>query len=167
MPGHEDKKPFGNRPQRHLYTPFPQRKIQAKRIIRGYGYQGGGSRDGWAANASKAGIGVDFKNSIKLPGPWRIGFGGFGECLPYHSNYVEIDKDKLDAWGIPTLKIHCEWGDNEKTMSKDIAGAGCRNARRRRRQGHVCLSGYVPTWLGHSRNGHRPHGPRSQDLRLE
>jgi len=25
--------------------------------------------------------------------------GGFGECLPYHSNYVEVDKEKLDAWG--------------------------------------------------------------------
>ena len=47
--------------------------------------------------------------------------GGFGECLPYHENYVEINKDKLDAWGIPTLTINCAWGENEKTMSKDIA----------------------------------------------
>jgi choline dehydrogenase-like flavoprotein len=68
-----------------------------------------------------AGIGVDFKNSLKGPGPWRMGLGGFGECLPYHSNYAEINKDKLDAWGIPTLTIHCEWGDNEKAMSKDIS----------------------------------------------
>jgi len=29
--------------------------------------------------------------------------GGFGECLPNHNNYVEVDKEKLDAWGIPTL----------------------------------------------------------------
>ena len=36
-------------------------------------------------------------------------------------NYAEIQKDKLDAWGIPTLKIHCEWGENERAMSKDIA----------------------------------------------
>jgi choline dehydrogenase-like flavoprotein len=32
-----------------------------------------------------------------------------------------VDKEKPDAWGIPTLKIHCEWSDNEKAMSKDIA----------------------------------------------
>jgi hypothetical protein len=47
--------------------------------------------------------------------------GGFGECLPNHNNYVEVNKNKLDAWGIPTLTIHCAWGENEQTMSKDIA----------------------------------------------
>jgi choline dehydrogenase-like flavoprotein len=121
MPGHEDKVPFGNRPN-GIYIPrFRNVKSKQKEFIRGYGYQGGGSRDGWGSGASKAGIGVDFKNSLKMPGSWRLGFGGFGECLPYHSNYVEIDKDKLDAWDIPTLKIHCAWGDNEHAMSKDIA----------------------------------------------
>jgi choline dehydrogenase-like flavoprotein len=47
--------------------------------------------------------------------------GGFGECLPNHANYVEVDKEKLDAWAIPTLKIHCDWSENERAMSKDIA----------------------------------------------
>ncbi len=32
-----------------------------------------------------------------------------------------MDKEKLDASGIPTLKIHCDWGENERSMSKDIA----------------------------------------------
>jgi choline dehydrogenase-like flavoprotein len=64
---------------------------------------------------------VEFKNTLKMPGPWYMGMGGFGECLPNHNNYVEVDKEKLDAWGIPTLKIHCEWSENERAMSKDIA----------------------------------------------
>jgi len=120
MPGHEDKMPFGNRPN-GIYLPrFRNVKTKQKDFIRGYGYQGGGSRDGWAAMSSRAGIGIDFKNSLRVPGPWRMGFGGFGECLPYHSNYVEVDKEKLDAWGIPTLRIHCKWGENEHAMSKDI-----------------------------------------------
>src|SRR5439155_1687558 len=96
-------------------------KTKHKDFLRGYGYQGGGSRDGWQRGMSTAGLGVDFKNSLRKPGQWRMGLGGFGECLPNHNNYVEIDKDKLDAWGIPTLKIHCDWGDNERIMSKDIA----------------------------------------------
>jgi choline dehydrogenase-like flavoprotein len=50
-----------------------------------------------------------------------MSIGGFGECLPNHDNYVEIQKDKLDAWGIPTLKISCAWGENEHAMSRDIA----------------------------------------------
>ncbi len=121
MPGNEDKVPFGNRPN-GIYVPrFRNVKTKEKDFVRGYGYQGGGSREGWGRGAIMAGIGVDFKNSLKAPGPWRMGLGGFGECLPYHSNYVSINKEKLDAWGIPTLNIDCKWGDNEHTMSKDIA----------------------------------------------
>lgn len=121
MPGNEDKVPFGNRPN-GIYVPrFRNVKTKEKDFVRGYGYQGGGSREGWARGTTMAGIGVDFKNSLKAPGPWRMGLGGFGECLPYHSNYVSINKEKLDAWGIPTLNIDCKWGDNERTMSKDIA----------------------------------------------
>jgi choline dehydrogenase-like flavoprotein len=56
-----------------------------------------------------------------MPGKWRIGIEGFGECLPNRNNYVEVDKNRPDAWGIPTLKIHCDWGENELAMSKDIA----------------------------------------------
>ncbi len=121
MPGHEDKVPFGNRPN-GIYVPrFRNVKTTQKEFVRGYGYQGGGSRENWGRGATMSGIGVDFKNALKGPGPWRMGLGGFGECLPYHTNYVELNKEKLDAWGIPTLTIHCEWGENEKTMSKDIA----------------------------------------------
>jgi choline dehydrogenase-like flavoprotein len=121
IPGNEDKVPFGNRPN-GIYVPrFRNVKTTQKDFVRGYGYQGGGSREGWGRGAAMAGIGVDFKNALKAPGPWRMGLGGFGECLPYHTNYVEIDKEKLDAWGIPTLKIHCAWGENEHKMSKDIA----------------------------------------------
>jgi choline dehydrogenase-like flavoprotein len=121
IPGNEDKVPFGNRPN-GIYLPrFRNVKTKQKDFVRGYGYQGGGSREGWGRGAAMAGIGVDFKNALKAPGPWRMGLGGFGECLPYHTNYVEIDKEKLDAWGIPTLKIHCAWGENEHKMSKDIA----------------------------------------------
>jgi choline dehydrogenase-like flavoprotein len=121
MPGHEDKMPFGNRPN-GIYVPrFRNVKTKHKDFLRGYGYQGGGSRDGWQRGMTTSGLGVDFKNSLCKPGAWRMGLGGFGECLPNHDNYVEIDKEKLDAWGIPTLKIHCDWGENERIMSKDIA----------------------------------------------
>jgi choline dehydrogenase-like flavoprotein len=121
IPGHEDKVPFGNRPN-GIYIPrFRNVKAKQRNFIRGYGYQGGGSREGWTRGMSMPGFGADFKNSLKKPGPWRMGMGGFGECLPNHNNYVEINKEKLDAWGIPTLTIHCAWGENERAMHKDIA----------------------------------------------
>jgi choline dehydrogenase-like flavoprotein len=121
MPGHEDKLPFGNRPN-GIYIPrFRNVKTKQKDFLRGYGYQGGGSRDGWSRGLHQPGFGTDFKNSLKGPGPWRMSVGGFGECLPSHNNYVEIDPQKLDAWGIPTLKINCAFGENELNMSRDIA----------------------------------------------
>src|SRR5882724_8861064 len=121
MPGHEDKMPFGNRPN-GIYIPrFRNVKSKHKDFLRGYGYQGGGSRAGWSRGMGMSGLGVEFKNALKMPGPWHMGMGGFGECLPNHNNFVEVDKEKLDAWGIPTLKIHCDWSENERSMSKDIA----------------------------------------------
>ncbi len=121
MPGHEDKMPFGNRPN-GIYIPrFRNVKTKHRDFLRGYGYQGGGSREGWTRGMHMTGLGAEFKNSLKMPGPWHVSIGGFGECLPNPNNYVEVDKEKLDAWGIPTLKIHCDWSDNERAMSKDIA----------------------------------------------
>src|SRR2546430_7851051 len=78
MPGHEDKMPFGNRPN-GIYVPrFRNVKTKQRDFLRGYGYQGGGSRDGWSANAAKAGIGVGLKDSLKMPGTWAMGLRGFG-----------------------------------------------------------------------------------------
>src|SRR6266849_1375498 len=121
MPGHLDKMPFGNRPN-GIYIPrFRNMKTKQKDFLRGYGYQGGGSREGWNRGLTMPGFGADFKNGLRMPGPWRMTIGGFGESLPFHSNYVEIDKEKLDAWGIPTLKIHYEGSENERAMSRDMA----------------------------------------------
>ena len=63
-----------------------------------------------------------------------MGMTGFGECLPREDNYVELS-DQKDEFGIPLLKIHCTWGDNELAMRKDMAAsagemleaAGCKN----------------------------------------
>lgn len=65
----------------------------------------------------KAGIEVSSKPAsaqiLSHPGPWRFSLFDFGECLPDHKNFVELDQQKIDAWGIPTLKIHCALGENE------------------------------------------------------
>jgi choline dehydrogenase-like flavoprotein len=121
MPGHLDKLPFGNRPN-GIYIPrFRNVKTKQKDFLRGYGYQGGGDRDDWSRGNTLAGFGPVFKKTLSAPGPWRIGIGGFGECLPSHENYAEIDREKVDAWGIPVLKLSCKYGENELAMSRDIA----------------------------------------------
>ncbi len=120
IPGNEDRIIRGRRPNGVYIPRFRNVKTQHKDFLRGYGYEGGGYREGWERGIMQAGFGVDFKKSLSKPGPWRFSIGGFGECLPNHNNYVEIDKQTLDAWGIPVLKMHVTWSENELALRKDM-----------------------------------------------
>jgi len=44
-----------------------------------------------------------------------------GEVLPRYENHVCIDKNVVDAWGIPALHICARYTDNEIRMSRDAA----------------------------------------------
>ena len=41
--------------------------------------------------------------------------------LPRYENSVTLDKERVDAWGMPILSISCAWSDNEKRMLEDMA----------------------------------------------
>ena len=45
---------------------------------------------------------------------------GYGECLPYFENKVELNANVLDEWGIPTLRIDVRWRENEEKMADRI-----------------------------------------------
>ena len=92
---------------------------RSKEFLRGYGLQGGGGADfNWGA----PGFGAAFKKAMLEPVTY-IGLGGFGECLARRENYVEIDRNRVDAFGIPVLNIHMSYGDNEMAMVKDMAAS--------------------------------------------
>ena len=115
----------GNRPN-GIYVPrFRNLGDDASRrgdYVRGFGYQGGASRQGWARGAGEPGFGVELKRTLHDPGRWSMGMTAFGECLPRADNYVEL-ADQTDEFGIPVLRIHCTWGDNELAMRKDMAAS--------------------------------------------
>jgi choline dehydrogenase-like flavoprotein len=118
--GYEDKYYFGRRPN-GPYIPRYQNLFGDKRdYIRGFGYQGGASREGWGRQIAELNIGGEFKDALSEPGPWSIGFTAFGETLPYHENKIYLDKDKKDKWGLPVLAMDCEIKENEKKMRKDM-----------------------------------------------
>jgi choline dehydrogenase-like flavoprotein len=90
-------------------------------FIRGYGMQGG-CRQGYSFGHARQtpGFGAKFKKLVR-ENPLEIPFwlGAWCEMLPRKENFVTIDPEKADAWGIPVLRIECTHGDNERAMAKD------------------------------------------------
>lgn len=137
MEGFEDQYYFGRRAN-GIYIPRFRNLGKEKRdYIRGFGYQGGASREGWQRGVAEMGFGADFKEEISRPGVWTMGLGGFGETLPYYENKVTLDYSKKDKWGLPVLNIDCEFRENEKKMRQDmmndaaemLEAAGCKNVK--------------------------------------
>lgn len=125
--GYEDQYYKGRRPN-GVYIPRFRNISEETRMndfVRGYGYQGGASREGWGRGVAELdlGIGADLKEALIHPGEWRMGINGFGECLPYHENKVTLNEDLRDAYGLPTLTIDCSFKDNEMAMREDMRSA--------------------------------------------
>jgi choline dehydrogenase-like flavoprotein len=105
-----------------IYIPRYQNIGQDKRdYLRGFGYQGGASREGWKRNVAELNFGADFKADLTKPGRWTMGFAGFGETLPYHENRMYLDPTTQDKWGMPVVVFDAEIRDNEKKMRLDMA----------------------------------------------
>ncbi len=88
-----------------------------KKFLRGYGFQGGGATS-FRLNA--AGFGEAYKKAVLDP-VTTVHLSGFGECLPRWDNYVELDPNIVDAFGIPVVRVHMTFGENEYAMIPDMA----------------------------------------------
>ncbi|MFC0772826.1 GMC oxidoreductase [Terrimonas alba] len=118
--GYEDKYIFGRRPN-GIYIPRYRNIGTDKRdYLRGFGYQGSASRQGWGREIAELNIGGAFKDAISEPGSWTMGMGGFGEMIPIHENKITLDKTKKDKWGLNILAIDVELRENEKKMRIDM-----------------------------------------------
>lgn len=122
--GYEDKYYYGRRPN-GIYIPrFRNVNGDKRDYLRGFGYQGSGSRGGWSRDVAELEIGLNLKETLTEPGGWTMGMMGFGEILPYHENKVTLDKTKKDKWGLNVLAIDCELKENELKMRKDMLADG-------------------------------------------
>ncbi|MFM7019584.1 MAG: GMC oxidoreductase [Aquirufa sp.] len=135
--GDEDKYYIGRRAN-GIYIPRYRNIGNDKRdYLRGFGYQGGGSRQSWNRGVNDMSFGADYKDAMTKPGPWTMNLGGFGETLPYHENKMYLDPTTKDKWGIPVVVFDAEFKENEKKMRKDmmedakemLESAGLKNVR--------------------------------------
>ncbi|OLB52628.1 MAG: hypothetical protein AUI08_00155 [Gemmatimonadetes bacterium 13_2_20CM_2_65_7] len=116
----DDGKPGG------FYVPR-FRNLQDKQpgFIRGYGFEGGSGFSIFPDGAwGTPGFGGQFKKTVREHAGAFISMGGFGEVLARYENYMDLDPEVKDSWGIPVLRFHYQFGDNEKKMCEDMAVAG-------------------------------------------
>ena len=90
-------------------------------FIRGYGFEGGSGDEIFPPGADAPGFGAAYKKHVRDYAGAYISMGGFGEVLPRYESYVDLDPVVKDAWGIPVLRFHYEFSDNEKKMAEDMA----------------------------------------------
>ncbi len=116
----------------HLYTPWWLNDSKNLGFTRGYHieYWGGmgmpsygfgfnmeglnGMVPGANGETKKAGgYGLSFMEDVKRFYGSTLGMSGRGESIPRAENRCEIDNEKVDKFGIPVLKFHYKWSDEE------------------------------------------------------
>lgn len=118
--GYEDRYYYGRRAN-GIYIPRFRNLFGDKRdYLRGFGYQGGASREGYRHEVAELSIGAAYKEALTEPGSWTMGIMGFGEIIPDHANKITLDKNKKDKWGLPVLSFDAELKENELKMRKDM-----------------------------------------------
>ena len=109
----------------HLYMPWW--KFDRKNdFLRGYHIEFGGGRGmpvvGQFDNVCEEyeGYGTSLKQRCRSMYGTYIGFSGRGEMIPNEYSYCDLDPDTVDQWGIPVLRFHWRWSDNEIRMARDM-----------------------------------------------
>jgi len=109
----------------HMYLPW-WKFDRKNEFLRGYHTEFGGGRTMPGVGEYDdlcdefENYGAALKQECKRKYGTYIGFSGRGEMIPNESCYCEIDPSAVDQWGIPALRFHWKWGDNEIKMAKDM-----------------------------------------------
>ncbi|MGH9434640.1 MAG: GMC oxidoreductase, partial [Terriglobia bacterium] len=112
----------------HLYMPWWNYQQQLRHELpfsRGFhiefgggiGMPGVGEFEGTERQLG-GGYGVELKRGARKIYGAYIGFSCRGEMIPNKNSYCEIDKNTLDEWGIPVLRFHFKFSDEEIQMAK-------------------------------------------------
>ena len=109
----------------HMYTPW-WKYDRKNDFLRGYHIEFGGGLDMPGVGEFHGvceeyeGYGTSLKQACRSKYGNYIGFSGRGEMIPNADTYCEIDPNVVDKWGIPVLRFHFKWSDNEIKMAKDM-----------------------------------------------
>lgn len=109
----------------HLYMPW-WKYDRRNDFPRGYHIELSGGREMPAAGMFKEvceefeGYGASLKATCRRRYGTTIEFAGRGEMVPNPDTFCELDPDAVDQWGIPVLRFHFKWSENELLQAKDM-----------------------------------------------
>jgi choline dehydrogenase-like flavoprotein len=66
-----------------------------------------------------AAYGADLQKKLDSYSGSGFSTGIMGEVLAHYAHHVSIDKNVVDAWGIPVLHVETQYTDNEFNMARD------------------------------------------------
>jgi choline dehydrogenase-like flavoprotein len=111
----------------HQMIPWWLQGVKGRAFRRGYHVEmSGGAQLGSVTSAGSFayrthdGYGSELKKHARELFGTTFGFAGRGEMIPNEKSYVEIDPDTVDEQGIPVLRMHWEWGEEERAMAKHM-----------------------------------------------
>ncbi|MGA8596602.1 MAG: GMC family oxidoreductase, partial [Bryobacteraceae bacterium] len=87
-------------------------------FLRGYRFDGTATQQLYDHAFSLPGFGQKWRETMRGEIPYFFSIEAQGECLPRFDNFVELDPEKKDAWGILVLKIQASYAENEHAMAK-------------------------------------------------
>ena len=115
----------------HLYMPwwgYEESHRHALPFSRGYHIEFSGGRQGMpmpgilsgTQNLVGGGYGEQLKENCRRLFGSFITLNGRGEMVPNEDSYCEVDNNVVDQWGIPVLKFHFKWGQDELLMARHM-----------------------------------------------
>ena len=114
----------------HMYMPwwlYKEQKAGKMPFARGYHIELGGGRGmpgagifGGSHNILGGGYGKNLKRDLRKIYGANVHFAGRGEMIPNEDSYCEIDPNMVDQWGIPVLRFHFKWSEDEILQAKHM-----------------------------------------------
>ena len=115
----------------HVYMPwwlYQQQKSGKLPFARGYHIELGGGRrlpgsgamGGYADRFLGGGYGLQLKQNLRKLYGGEVHLSGRGEMIPNAHSYCEIDPAVVDQWGIPVLRFHFQWSQDEILQARHM-----------------------------------------------
>jgi choline dehydrogenase-like flavoprotein len=105
----------------NVFIPDLTKNWRGNKFIRGYQiYPTGGIPETTLVGMNLPGFGQEWKKKIRQYYTANVSVLMQGEVLPYRANRIEVDERLRDDAGIPGVRFHYAWHENEQAMFRNF-----------------------------------------------